>query len=160
MKKLLLIATIFLFISSSAFAEKWVCEKATKTVRTQGDGFKLGICGKNNTNINPKCILATDEEYNLSGQFKKIDKSIVSGPRVIDMTQAEIDAIVAAQAAASAAQAAARLQAKDDSLVEDRSALVLTKADNAIDNIGSLADAKVFLKRLVRYIVDTNTYSP
>lgn len=145
---------LFLFITSTAHAEMWVCEEAQKLRRLEGDGFKLGLTGKNNSNILPNCIEATRQEYadaGLSG--KKLDKSVVTGNRIVDMTQAEKDAIAQAEADALAQAEAARLLALDDSITSvDVTGTKLQKVETAINNIGNLNDAKNFLKRLVRYI--------
>ena len=97
-----IILTIFL-TSTTCFAESWVCFDSTTKyvqVRMQGDGLSLGITGLNNSNIIPTCILATTEEYaKASDRFTKYDASVVTGSRIVDMTQAEKDAITTEEAA-------------------------------------------------------------
>jgi len=145
---------LFLFIAVPASAENWICQKPDGLSRINGDGVTLGICAKNNQNINPDCIEATGQEYTDAGlTYKKLDKSIVTGNRVVDMTQAEIDAIVLAQATAQAQAEAAQLLVVDDLVTNtDMTGIKLQKVETAIDNIGNLNDAKKFLKRIVRFI--------
>lgn len=98
----LLTLVLSLFLTTQVYAEQWVCfDSVTKRVNkvVEGDGMRLGICGLNNSNIDPNCILATAQEYDLAKQaYKKVDKSVISGSRVIDLTQAEKDAILQAEA--------------------------------------------------------------
>lgn len=103
MYRWLILVLSILLLTTNAFAEKWVCQKGNSLIKKEGDGVRLGVCDVNNTNIAPQCILATEEEYNLaSQQYKKLDKSIVTGSRIIDMTQAEIDALVLSEQSAQA----------------------------------------------------------
>ena len=76
---------------------------------------------------------------------------LVKNGKVVQMTQAEKDAynVLKTQQAADAENQ--RLSALDDSLTASLS-VRLTKVETMIDNIGSLADAKTFLKRLVRFM--------
>ena len=76
---------------------------------------------------------------------------LVKNGKVVQMTQAEKDAynVLKAQQVADAENQ--RLSALDDSLTASLS-VRLTKVETMIDNIGSLADAKTFLKRLVRFM--------
>ena len=78
---------------------------------------------------------------------------IVDSGQVREMTQAEKDQLDAWELQQREQAETDRINALDDKLSEDLSSVVLTKADNAIENIGSLADAKVFLKKLCRYII-------
>ena len=97
MKKYLL-PFLFLFICSTANAEMWLCQQGQTLRRFTGDGYKAGICGKNNTNIIPQCIEATQQQYDEAGlQYKKLENS-----DVVDWTQVEIDAYVQSQADAQA----------------------------------------------------------
>ena len=147
---------LFLLFASPASAENWICQKPDGLNRINGDGVRLGICEKNNQNINPNCIEATEQEYIDAGMaYKKLDKSIVTGSRIVDMTPTEIDTIVLAQAQAQAQAEAEHLLAVDDLVTNtDMTGVKLQKVETAIDNIGNLNDAKKFLKRLVRFIAD------
>jgi len=98
--------------------------------------------------VRADCIQITRRQYIELSEYHKVE----SGSLVL-MSQAEIDAKDQAEVDAQTQLVTDRLTALDDDLVVDRSSLILTKADNAIDQIGSLADAKVFLKKLVRYII-------
>lgn len=138
---------LFLFICSIANAELWVCQQGDNLRRIEGDGYKLGICEKNNQNINSHCILATPQQYSdASLQYKKLENG-----EVIDWTQAEIDAYVIAQVQAQADTETTRLQTIDNNMT-NISGITLKRVDEAIDNIGNLQDAKNFLKKLCRYI--------
>jgi len=70
----------------------------------------------------------------------------------VEMTQAEKDAIDLAEQQAKDAAETARVANLDTEVTKLRT-ITVPKIDNAIDNIGSLQDAKVFLKKLCRYIV-------
>jgi len=85
---------------------------------------------------------------NVPIKYWKVVAGVVS-----EMTQAQKDAVDQAEADALAAADLASIQALDDRIDNVDMDVILTKADNAIDNIGSLADAKVFLKKLCRYII-------
>jgi hypothetical protein len=155
-----IITLILLLVATDVSAEAIICQKdgvpdeRNHLTMRQGDCLSLGICsGFNNTGIDANCIIASDDERTAFDQFTKIDFNVISGSRVISMTQQEQDDITDAEVAAVIQKAADRLTKIDDNIAINRSSMVLTKADNAIDNIGSLADAKVFLKKLVRYIV-------
>jgi len=97
MKKILILLILCL-VTSIANAEPWVCfDPTTKRVTRMfiGDGLKLGISGQNNTGIIPTCILATDLEYKYATKpYMMVDKSIVTGSRVVSLTPVEIDAII------------------------------------------------------------------
>lgn len=101
------VKTIFIVLltSTTCFAETWVCFNASSKYvekRLDGDGFILGVCGLNNSNIIPTCILATPTEYaKASDRFTKYDASVVSGSRIVDMTVSEKSAITTAEAAAA-----------------------------------------------------------
>lgn len=151
----LMFGICFLFMATTANAEYWVCQDGDNLKKVQGDCMTLGLCsGFNNQGLNLSCIEATKQEYDDAGlSGKKLDKSVVTGNRIVDMTQAEKDAIAQAEADALAQAESARLLALDDSITNvDVTGTKLQKIETAIDNIGSLNDAKKFLKRLVRYI--------
>jgi hypothetical protein len=74
-----------------------------------------------------------------------------AGNAVIEMSQAEKDALNAEIAQAAIDAENARINAIDDTLVETQT-ITLPKVEAAINNINNLADAKVFLKRLCRYL--------
>lgn len=141
-------------LTTTASAELWVCQDGDYLRRREGDGKNLGICGEDNKNVLVNCIEATKQEYDNAGiAGKKLDKSVVTGIRVVDMTQAEKDAIALAESTAQAQAEAARLTSLDDSITAvDMTGVKLQKVEKAIDKIGNLNDAKIFLKRLVRYI--------
>lgn len=72
-----------------------------------------------------------------------------------EMDTAEKDAIDAAEQAVLDAAEAARVTAFDDSLnLASENDAVLAKVDIKINAISSLADAKVFLKKLARWLLN------
>jgi hypothetical protein len=86
--------------------------------------------------------------FNALTKFHKVDNGAVR-----QMTQAEADILITEEIQASAVAENKRVSDLDGLLQTDLSGLTLTKIDQAINNIGSLSDAKVFLKRLCRYIL-------
>ncbi len=155
MKKLLF--CFLLLVAGPASAEMWICYDVNMvpTKAVIGDCRALGLCsGFNNEGLLPNCFEATKEELSLAKQaFKKVDKAMVQGSRIVDMSQPEIDAIVTAQAQAVSDAETARVGAIDDAMAAAKVAdKTMAKVDAAIDNIATLADAKVFLKKLVRYL--------
>lgn len=86
--------------------------------------------------------------FNALSKFHKVDNGIV---RL--MTQAEADAFITEEIQASVSVENTRITEMDNRMGVDLSGITLTKIDNAINNIGSLADAKTFLKKLCRYII-------
>src|SRR3990167_7361161 len=105
---------LFLLLAVPASAENWICQKPDGLTRINGDGVTLGICGTNNQNISPDCIEATKQEYDDAGMpYKKLDKSIVTGNRIVDMTQTEKDIILQAETDAKAQAEATRLTSMD-----------------------------------------------
>lgn len=77
----------------------------------------------------------------------------VENGEVVLMTQAEQDALLAEETQAIIDQENARILDLDNLMQTDLSSITLAKVDTAIDNIGNLNDAKVFLKKLCRYII-------
>ena len=157
-KKLLLVIFMFL-LATEAHAAYWIKYNATTNLNPRcriGDGVKIGAVASYDTYDQPLVgWLASNEAEcaDASVRNRKVDQSIVSGSRVVDMTQAEIDAAIAAALQVRAARKALRDAALDDRIASaKKSDANLIKVDQAIDNIGNLNDAKVFLKKLSRYI--------
>jgi len=103
MKKIL-ITFLLLLSTNSVIAEQFICFDAQDNFlhKTSGDCLTLGICsGFNNTGLNPDCIIATQEEYDIASRFTEFDGNVVVGSRVVAMQQSEIDAINASDALAS-----------------------------------------------------------
>ena len=145
---------LFLLITSNACAGISVCfDEQNKIVKHRLRRGRMN-CGTNTLiylqNENPNYVNTSNLFHSVNKKFLKI-----SSNTVIEMSQAEKDALIASEAQAQADEETAGLATRDDNLVKDRSNINLPKAFNAIDNIGSLADAKVFLKKLVRYLADT-----
>ncbi len=102
----MLAVSIFLF-NSNVQAEDWVqYDPITKRVigsGYKGDGYVRGICGLNNSNIISGWIWAKGSEYqDAKSQYKKVNLTKPKGQRIINLPQAEIDAIVQTQADAQA----------------------------------------------------------
>ena len=90
---------LFLLMTTSCFAELWVnYDVSTNKILNKyvGDGYKYGICGFNNTNIAEGWLLEPDLS-GLSGIPVKYLKQ--SGGAVVEMTQAEKDAVDAEELA-------------------------------------------------------------
>lgn len=111
------ILVFLLLFAGIANAELWVCENNMVLKAFDGDGYRLGICGLNNTNIISNCIEATASEYVLAKlQYKKLDTEQPVGGRVVDWTQQEIDDYVLAQQQALDAEKEQLIDALDVSL--------------------------------------------
>ena len=78
---------------------------------------------------------------------------IVDNGKIREMTQEERDQLDAYEASQAEQAETDRITALDDKMNTDLSSIVLTRADTTIDNIGDLAGAKLFLKKLCRYII-------
>jgi hypothetical protein len=92
----------FLLLTSTAYAENWVCvDTGTSEIllSQRGDCYALGICdGLNNTELKKGCFEATEVEYNKSKEsFVKYAKNAQPGSRITEKTQQEIDAILSAE---------------------------------------------------------------
>lgn len=131
MFRLGMMISIFLLSSGVCHAAYFVCQvdatvdERNHLVKRQGDCLKLGVCsGFNNTGVDENCIIATKAEYDAAGPFKKLDKGVVSGSRVVDMTQAEQDAITQAEADAELAAKQAAVDKLDVSIEDVIVALV------------------------------------
>ena len=116
----------FLMLTSTAYAENWVCaDKNTLEILSsqRGDCLSLGIClGLNNTQIKDGCFEATEVEYNKSKEsFIKYDKNGAVGLRVIDKTRVEIDATLSTKTVKEDLE-----QAKKDSIKTKLSTLGFT----------------------------------
>ena len=162
MNNKILLTILFLAFSSISHAEDFVCfDSVTTNVkgRLRGDCLALGLCtGFNNSGLRSDCIIAEQQEYEKAGnRFTQVDASLSVGNRVIDMTQPEIDAILAAEVQAAVDAKNALRASLDDKF--DGTALgdmTLTKIDAKIDAIANLTQAKAFLKLLVRGIIKLN----
>lgn len=124
MKKYIL---LFLLIPTLAHAEMFVCFDDTGNFnrKTAGDCMKLGLCSDyNNQGLDPDCIIATKEEYDKAAKFTEKDGNAVVGSRVKDMEQAEIDAILQAEADAQKAAQIERAERLDFTMQDVIVALV------------------------------------
>ena len=150
-----------LLLCSPVYAEKFICFDATSKAITsvrQGDCKDMGLCsGFNNEGLQLNCIFANDIEWNSIEKYKKIDITSVTGNRVVNFTQAEKDALDAAEAQAIIDAKIARQNVIDDkfnaTVLGD---MTLAKIDAKINAIANLGEAKTFLKLLVRGIIKLN----
>lgn len=92
-------------------------------------------------------LLITREEYHSLTKFYLVDNGVLR-----EMNQEEKDALLAEEAQAIIDAENARILNLDDK-IDGINGITLVKIDTKIDEIGSLADAKVFLKKLCRYII-------
>jgi len=124
-------------------------------------GFNIcdnaGTLSRRGSSPIPGCFYFSDKdiaEYNrvntLWGSVRHDFLEIVGGI-VVEKSLADQTAILDAEAQAVIDAETARVVAIDTNLNAAQS-IRLTNVENRIDNIGNLADAKVFLKKLVRYI--------
>jgi hypothetical protein len=157
MVKKLFITLSVLLICSTSHAAFWIKHNNSSNPKCViGDGVKVGAVASYDTYDTPltgwiRSDITECEDAN--GSNKKLDLSIVSGSRVVDMTQAELDAIAAVKAqAAIDAENAKQLAFDNDldgSVVGDAT---MTKVDARIDAISSFAELKAFLKVMTRHI--------
>lgn len=142
---------LLLLICSTAYAED--------VVQYSGSTY-LGCSSIGNTNVfltNPNDYATIKEGYiylpNGCSSLPQVAKKYlkISNGAVVEMSLAEKQAVDAAEAQAVIDAETARLGALDDKLTETQT-ITLPKVELAIDNISNLADAKVFLKRLCRYL--------
>ncbi len=130
-----------LLVASNAYAEKFVCyDDTTKHITKvrQGDCKVMGIClGNNNTGMLSNCFYATHSEYDQAKQsHKKVDTAQAVGSRVIDWTQAEIDAETNANAAA----------------------LTTSIRSGAVNNVNSFLTAGVEIRALIEVLNKRDNY--
>jgi len=131
--KLLLV--IFLLLSTKAYAGYFIFHEGEAITG------KRDSCGASCSN-NPKALRVTESTYNST----EIATHKIVSNTVVAKTQAEIDAETAVRVQAAIDAENARVDAIDTNLAQAQS-IRLTDVENAIDNIGNLADAKVFLKQ-------------
>lgn len=86
--------------------------------------------------------------FNFLTKYHKVDNGTVR-----EMTQVEKNTLDATEAQALADAENTRITDLDDKVQIDLSGINLAKIDAVINNIGNLADAKNFLKKLCRYII-------
>jgi len=89
-----LVTLVFsLILINSANAENWICydDQNIITTKVQGDCLKLGLCtGFNNEGLRPDCFEASKNEYEKAASSQvKVDKGIIVGDRVVDLTEEE-----------------------------------------------------------------------
>lgn len=135
----------FVLICSSAFASDYVCYDGTRfTAHYQSSGTHPG----GNCFVVPETLIGDyrDLVARNDNRFLKVE-----GEALLPMTQAEIDAIKAQDVLDSQNAELARLSALDNDLASAKT-ISLPKIEAEIDKISSLSDAKVFLKRLCRYL--------
>ena len=95
----------------------------------------------------PNVIQVTRTEAERADKFYLIDNGILR-----EMIQVEKDALLAEEAQAEIDAENSRVTDLDNK-INDTGGITLSKIDTAIDAIGTLTDAKAFLKKLCRYII-------
>ena len=98
----------------------------------------------------PSVIKIDRDTFKSLTKYHKVDLNSLT---VVAMTKDEIDYVDALEKQQAEEAEADRIKAIGDKIDVDLSGVSLTKIDNAIDNIGNLADAKEFLKKFCRFIV-------
>lgn len=93
-------------------------------------------------------LIIPRDMFNSLTKFHIVDNDVV---RL--MTEAEKTILIAEETQAQIEAENKRITDMDGLLQTDLSGMTLSRIDTAIDNIGNLNDAKVFLKRLARFIV-------
>jgi len=139
MKTILII--ILLLIPVNVYAGYYV-------FHTNGEITGKNICGRV-CRLRPDSISVDVQTYN------SLDRSIhkVVNDVVVNKTQAEIDTDRQVRMATQALAEVQAQEAKDEDLANtDLSNINLPKVEAKIDAINNMAQLKVFLKRLVRYI--------
>ena len=148
-------------ITTVSFAEDYACYDTTSNIINEKylsvDGAVMGIQMPNNGEmLRTNCLLISRNKIlTLDSNTYKYDASIVgtNDQKIRLLNQTEKDAIILAQQQALDQYEASRVTNLDNIISNiDMSGIQLQKVEQAIDNIGSLADAKIFLKKLVRYI--------
>jgi len=135
-----------IIISTTVHAEMFVCFDAQDNFLTkrEGDCLTLGICSSyNNTGLNPDCIIATQEEYDIASRFTEFDPNVVTGSRVVAMQQSEIDAINASDALAAQLSLRQGEKAQYD-IIHLKALVILT-----MDELNTLRDWTVDFKSAV-----------
>jgi hypothetical protein len=106
MKKIILFLILFV---SPCYAENWVCYDPNDghiTQAVQGDCLNLGLCSDaNNQGLKPNCFEAKQEEFEKAKEsFVKFDASVVTGNKIVDLSDIEKDMILQDQAVKQQAQ--------------------------------------------------------
>lgn len=152
MKKLIIFLVLVICFIPNSYAED---------VATYFGATVTGCKNIGDTNVflnNPNDYTTIKDGYvylpsgckSLPNQFKYL--KVVNGA-IEEMSQQEKSVVDAAEAQAVADAETARLSLLDTKISDSKVAdFTMTKVDTAIDNIANLADAKIFLKRLCRYI--------
>lgn len=141
--------TVFLIlINGLVFAGDFACFDAGNTV-TNRVVQKVKSQGKvYSTRVD--CLRINREQFNTITNRHK-----VIGENVVSMTQDENDLLDSIIADAHATTETFRVASFDNSLsIANVNDAILPKVDQAIDGISSLSDAKTFLKKLARYLLN------
>jgi len=149
MKQLLMFLSFMILFPALSFAGFNICDNA-------------GVLSRIGSSPIPGCLYFSDEdltEYNRVNtlwESTRHDFLEIVGGVVVEKSLAAQTAILDAEAQAVIDAENARVEAIDTNLNASQS-IRLTNVENRIDNIGNLADAKVFLKKLVRYIARSSS---
>lgn len=114
-----------------------------------------GLITKRWRSVSPDVVSGLQNIAEISrSELESITEYHVYDNGIREMTQQEKDDYDAWKAQQAADIENARIAGLDD-LIEDSglASITLTKVDTVINNIGDLADAKTFLKKLCRFII-------
>lgn len=149
MKKIIILIC-FLLITTYASAGYNICYDA--------NGLNLRVIQSDP--MTPTCIYYSDHNMTEYIRVKNLYKTVglkylkVVNGVVTEMSQFDKDVIDQTEQYLIDQAELNRINNLDNNIsATNTSNISLTKVDNAIDNIGNLADAKAFLKKLCHYIV-------
>lgn len=139
---------ICLLISSYVYAGDFACfdadntvaNRVVKKISSQGKAYSSRI----------DCVRISREQFNTITNRHKVD-----GKNVVAMTQEENDLLDSVIVDIKEAAETLRISTFDNNIsIADIGDAELPKIDQTIDNIPTLAEAKTFLKKLVRYLLN------
>lgn len=136
MKKIFLFL-ILIFLPAIARAELWVCYDASTKEVTQtlsGDCLKLGLCSQyNNEGVRSGCFEATKEEFEKAqDQFVIYDPQVVSGSRIVDMSNEKKNEVIAEENATASQAATVRKNIIDS--IKQKTGLTDEEVDFLLNN--------------------------
>ena len=144
-----LITILLLITPNLVFAGDYACFNAGHTIANKVVSKRMSA-GRAYS-IRDDCIRIPRDSYLTMNNLHKVS----GGTSVIPLTQEEKDLLSSISAANSASNETNRILLFDNSISSAKIAdATLAKVDAKIDAIASLDDAKTFLKRLARYLLN------
>ena len=151
---LILFSLVFISISTPVFASINVCHTGETITRTslRGDipGCEhINAIGSDTTKYDwTKVLIQT-----IPRKYLKWDANIIVGSKLVEMSQAEKDAVDALEAQAQADTETARQEAFDNALADSApSDATMVRVDAYIDAMNDYAKLRTLLKRMTRYM--------